>query len=72
MSKRYERLMKCYESFKAKIDFTPEIALILGSGLGDYADGIDIRATLDYKDIEDFPVSTAPGHKGRFVIHRYR
>ena len=68
MSKRYERLMKCYESFKAKVDFTPKIALILGSGLGDYADGIDIKATLDYKDIEGFPVSTAPGHKGRFVF----
>ncbi|MGN0642080.1 MAG: purine-nucleoside phosphorylase [Huintestinicola sp.] len=68
MSARYERLMKCYESFKAKIDFTPKIALILGSGLGDYADGIDIRAVLDYKDIEGFPVSTAPGHKGRFVF----
>lgn len=68
MSKRYERLMKCYDCFKAKVDFTPKIALILGSGLGDYADGIDIRAALDYKDIEGFPVSTAPGHKGRFVF----
>ncbi|MCI7768005.1 MAG: purine-nucleoside phosphorylase [Oscillospiraceae bacterium] len=68
MSKRFERLQKCYECFKARVDFTPKIALILGSGLGDYADGIDIRATLDYKDIEGFPVSTAPGHKGRFVF----
>lgn len=68
MSKIYERLSKCYACFKEKIDFTPKIALILGSGLGDYADSIDIRAVLDYKDIEDFPVSTAPGHKGRFVF----
>lgn len=68
MTKAYERLLKCYECFKSKVDFTPKIALILGSGLGDYADGIDIRATLDYKDIEGFPVSTAPGHKGRFVF----
>lgn len=68
MSKRYERLVKYYESFREKIDFSPEIALILGSGLGDYADSADIRAVLDYKDIEDFPVSTAPGHKGRFVF----
>ena len=68
MSKVYERLMKCYECFKEKIDFTPKIALILGSGLGDYADGIDIKAVLDYKDIEGFPVSTVAGHKGRFVF----
>lgn len=68
MSKVYERLMKCYECFKEKVDFTPKIALILGSGLGDYASQADIKAVLDYKDIEGFPVSTAPGHKGRFVF----
>ena len=64
----YNRLLKCYESFKNQIDFKPEIALILGSGLGDYAETIKIEATLDYKDIEGFPVSTAPFHKGRFVF----
>lgn len=68
MSKVYERLLKCYQCFKEKIDFTPKIALILGSGLRDYAEQADIKAVLDYKDIEGFPVSTAPGHKGRFVF----
>lgn len=68
MSKVYERLLKCYQCFKEKIDFTPKIALILGSGLGDYAEQADIKAVLDYKDIEGFPVSTAPSHKGRFVF----
>lgn len=68
MSKVYERLEKAYECVKNKIDFTPKIALILGSGLGDYAEGIDIRATLDYSEIEGFPVSTVAGHKGRFVF----
>ena len=33
----YEKLMKCYESAKEKVDFKPRVALILGSGLGDYA-----------------------------------
>lgn len=68
MSKRYERLEKCYKCFKEKIDFIPDIALVLGSGLGDYADGIKQEAVLDYKDIEGFPVSTVAGHKGRFVF----
>lgn len=68
MSKRYERLEKCYKCFKKKIDFTPDVALVLGSGLGDYADGIKQVAFLDYKDIEGFPVSTVAGHKGRFVF----
>ena len=63
-----EKLAKCYESFRNKIDFVPEVAIILGSGLGALADEIDIKAVLDYKDIEGFPPSTVPGHKGRFVF----
>jgi len=68
MNAVYEKLLKCYESVKAKIDFKPEIALVLGSGLGDYGESIDIVATLNYSDIEGFPVSTVKGHKGRFIF----
>ena len=68
MSKEYDKLVKCYESIKAKIDFKPEIALVLGSGLGDYAETIKIEATLPYSEIEGFPVSTISGHKGQFVF----
>ena len=68
MNAVYEKLMKCYESVKEKIDFVPEIALVLGSGLGDYGESIDVVATLDYHDIEGFPVSTVAGHKGRFIF----
>ena len=65
----FEKLKKCYESVKSKIDFKPEIALVLGSGLGDYADtAVDVYATLDYSQIEGFPQSTVEGHKGRFVF----
>ena len=63
-----EKLKKCYESFRKRIDFVPEVALILGSGLGALAEEIDVKAELDYKDIEGFPISTVPGHKGRFVF----
>ena len=68
MNPVYEKLLRCYESVKARIDFKPEIAIVLGSGLGDYADRVEQVATLDYSEIEDFPVSTALGHKGRFVF----
>lgn len=63
-----EKLQKCYESFRSKVDFVPEVALILGSGLGALADEIDIVSTLSYDEIEGFPKSTVPGHKGRFVF----
>lgn len=68
MNEAYEKLVKCYESVKEKIDFKPKIALVLGSGLGDYAEGIKVEKVLDYHDIKGFPVSTIPGHKGRFVF----
>ncbi len=64
----YEKLVKCYECVKKRIDFKPKVALVLGSGLGDYANSIDVRATLSYKDIEGFPTSTVEGHKGQFVF----
>lgn len=68
MNPVYEKLMKCYESVKQRIHFKPEVALVLGSGLGDYGDNIEVVATLDYHDIDGFPVSTVPGHKGRFIF----
>ena len=68
MGQVYDKLQKCYESIKAKVDFQPKVAMILGSGLGDFAETIQIEATLDYHDIEGFPVSTVSGHKGRFVF----
>lgn len=68
MNQVYEKLLKCYECYKAKIDFKPQVALVLGSGLGNYAESIDIKATLDYHDIEGFPTSTVAGHKGRFIF----
>ena len=68
MNPVYEKLLKCYESVRKKIDFQPEIALVLGSGLGNYADSMDVVATLPYNEIEDFPVSTVEGHKGRFIF----
>lgn len=68
MNEQYIKLQKCFESIRAKIDFNPKVALILGSGLGDYAETIKVEATLDYHEIEGFPVSTVPGHKGRFIF----
>ncbi|MCI9313822.1 MAG: purine-nucleoside phosphorylase [Lachnospiraceae bacterium] len=68
MNEVYHKLKTCLESIRQKTDFVPETALILGSGLGDYADGIQVEQTIDYTDIEGFPVSTVTGHKGRFVF----
>lgn len=68
MNEVYEKLLHCYESVREKVDFKPEVALVLGSGLGDYADDIRVVATLNYSEISGFPVSTVPGHAGEFIF----
>ena len=66
--KRYEKLRSCYESVRKVTDFKPRVAIVLGSGLGDYANDIKVECEIDYHDIEGFPVSTVPGHAGKFIF----
>ena len=68
MSKVYDRVMKCLECVRARTEFVPKVALVLGSGLGDYGKEIRVEQTLSYHDIEGFPVSTVPGHHGQFIF----
>ena len=68
MNPVYEKLVKCYECYKSKIDFEPKVAIVLGSGLGNFAKVVDVKAELPYSEIEGFPVSTVPGHAGKFIF----
>lgn len=52
---------------REKIGFSPKIGIVLGSGLGDLGEKIENPVFVDYNTLEGFPVSTAPGHKGRFI-----
>ena len=49
-------------------DFRPELAIILGSGLGGLADEVEKPVVIPYGDIPGFSVSTAPNHRGRLVV----
>mgnify|MGYP001054495902 FL=1 len=64
----YEKVQNCLRCVRKKTDFVPKAALVLGSGLGDFADNIRVEAELGYEEIEGFPVSTVPGHAGKFVF----
>lgn len=68
MNPVYEKLLKCYDCYKKKIDFEPKVAVVLGSGLGNFAKVVDVKAELPYSEIEGFPVSTVPGHAGKFIF----
>ncbi|HIV98863.1 MAG TPA: purine-nucleoside phosphorylase [Candidatus Ornithospirochaeta avicola] len=64
-----EKIKESAQYIKSQIgSFKPEIAIVLGSGLGELADEIENPVVLEYKKIPRFPVSTVPGHKGRLVF----
>ena len=52
----------------ATSDFQPEVAVILGTGLGDFADNITPCKIIEYSEIPNMPVSTVEGHKGRLIF----
>ena len=64
----YARLERCVQQIREKTDFVPDVALVLGSGLGDYADSVKIVAEIPYSDIQGFPVSTVAGHDGTLIF----
>lgn len=68
----YEKLLKCLACVREKTDFVPKLALILGSGLGDFGSRVEVHSVVEYKDIEGFPTSTVVGHKGRFIFGHVR
>ncbi len=69
MDERYNRILEA-AGYIRKIagDINPEVGIILGSGLGRLADDISDAVIIPYRDIPNFPVSTATGHKGNFII----
>ena len=68
MNQVYAKLQNCYECVRKKTDFVPKVAIVLGSGLGDYAEQIRVVTEIPYAEIEGFPVSTVPGHAGKFIF----
>ena len=68
MNKVYQKLRDCLECVREKTDFVPKVAIVLGSGLGDYAESIQVECEVSYGEIEGFPVSTVPGHAGKFIF----
>jgi purine-nucleoside phosphorylase len=63
-----EYLTEAIAAIRSKTSLSPEIAIILGSGLGPLADEIQTDAVILYHEIPGFATSTAPGHEGKLVI----
>ncbi|MGH9899431.1 MAG: purine-nucleoside phosphorylase [Pyrinomonadaceae bacterium] len=63
----YERAQRCAEFIRSRIMFQPKVALVLGSGLGGFADDIETATSIPYESIPGFMRSTVEGHTGRLV-----
>jgi len=68
MSKKFERVQQCYEVVRKRTDFKPVLGVVLGSGLGNYANQMEVIDEIPYCEIPGFPVSTVEGHDGRFLF----
>lgn len=68
MSQAYALLEKWVRAVREVTDFTPEIGIVLGSGLGDFARLVDRKAEVSYDSLPGFPVSTVAGHAGKLIF----
>ena len=64
----WEQVQETVDFITNKTNFSPEYGVILGSGLGNFTDDIDVEYMLPYAEIPNFPVSTVEGHKGALVF----
>lgn len=64
----YDRVQAAAHAVRQRTDLVPQVGLILGSGLGGFADTFERQTAIDYGDIPHFPRSHVVGHKGRLVL----
>jgi purine-nucleoside phosphorylase len=63
-----DRLAYAVAWVRGRTDLSPRAGVILGSGLGRFAEGLENAAVIPYEEIPEFPVSRVPGHAGRVVV----
>lgn len=65
-----EKITKTADFIRNQVSDLPKIGIILGSGLGDLVNQMEVDLKLDYADIPNFPISTVEGHSGKLIFGR--
>ena len=60
-----EKIKETADFIKAKVNDIPTTAIILGTGLGELVNHIEITDVIEYSEIPNFPISTVEGHSGK-------
>lgn len=68
MPSYYDRVMEAAEAVRGRAPFVPDVAVVLGSGLGAFADGLADAVSIRYEDLPQWPASKVIGHEGRLVV----
>lgn len=68
MEQLYERIQESAAYIKEQTEIVPEVAVILGTGLGSFVDMIDVDAIIPYSEIPHFPKATVASHAGKLSI----
>jgi len=66
----FDRIQEASGVVRQRISLKPDVAIVLGTGLGGLADEIEIEATIPYEEIPGFPLSTVESHAGRLLLGR--
>ena len=68
INNEFELSLETAQFLQKQVNYTPEYAIVLGSGLGSLSEDIEVDVEIPYKDIPNFPVSTVKGHKGSLIF----
>lgn len=67
-----QKLNEARDFLKKEMSSTPKLGIVLGSGLSDLAESLDVSKVIPFKDIPHFPTSTVEGHKGNLIFGSYK
>jgi len=65
---QYDQIQEAITFIRTRTDFAPSTGIILGTGLGNLTDDIDVEVEIPYSDIPHFPTSTVQSHKGKLIF----
>jgi purine-nucleoside phosphorylase len=68
----YDQVREAVDAIRARVPELPDIAIVLGSGLGDFADSLDGAVTMPYGELPHWPASRVIGHPGKLVVGKAR
>ena len=68
MADAMQKFKESLSYLKAAYPHTPQVGIVLGSGLGNFSNEVEVEKEINYGDIPHFPVSTVEGHKGKLIL----